>query len=141
MTIEPFDHTADLGLDLAAGSLEALYVEAAAAFTDARAGPATARQVAERRRPVADEGPGSSPVHWLEELLFCLDTDEFLVSRAEVELDELEGGRLGLRAWVAGERFDPDRHPANVAIKGITYHQLAVRRDGDRWRARVIFDI
>ena len=141
MTIEPFDHTADIGFDLEAGSLAELYVEAAAAFTDTIADLETVRQVEERQLQVVAEDPETLMVNWLEELLFCLDSDQFLVSRAEIELDELEGGGLELSAWVAGERFDPDRHPANVAIKGVTYHQLAVRRDGDRWRARVILDI
>ncbi len=141
MTIEPFDHTADIGVDLEAGSLEELYAEAAAAFTDAIADLETVRQVEQRQLQVAGEDRETLMVAWLEELLFCLDTEQFLVSRAEIELGELEGGRLELRAWVAGERFDPDRHPANVAIKGVTYHQLEVRQDGDRWRARVIFDI
>ena len=76
-----------------------------------------------------------------QELLFCFDVDHYLVRRAEIELDERPDDMLELRATVRGERFDPDRHPVKVAIKGITYHGLEVRQSADRWRARVIFDI
>lgn len=140
MTIEPIDHTADLGFDLEAPSLEALYARAAAAFSDAITDVEAERPVEERRLRVTEADRELLLVVWLEELLFRFDTDHFLVGSAEVELAERDEG-LELRAAVYGERYDPDRHPVKVAIKGITYHGLEVRRSGDRWRARVIFDI
>ncbi len=99
------------------------------------------RPVDDRRLTVRDTDRELLMVEWLEELLFLFDTEWYLVRRAEIEIGELEDGVLELRASVAGERFDPDRHPVTVAVKGITYHALAVSHDGDRWRARVIFDI
>ena len=141
MTIEPVDHTADVGVDIEAGSLEELYSEAAAAFTDTITDAGTLRPLEERRLRLRDADRELLLVAWLEELLFLFDVESYLVARAEVELVELEGGLLELRARVSGERFDPDRHPEKVAIKGVTYHALAVRQDGARWRARVIFDI
>lgn len=140
MTIEPIDHTADVGVDLEAGSLEALYAEAAAAFTDTITELGTVAPGEERRLSLSEADRELLLVEWLGELLFLFDTEEYLVRRAEIELGERDGV-LELTAVVSGERFDPRRHPVKVAIKGITYHGLAVRREGGRWRGRVIFDI
>ncbi len=79
-------------------------------------------------------------VEWLEELVFRLDSESRLFRRAEVELGE-DGGRVVLKATLRGETYDPERHPLKVAIKGVTYHGLEVRRTDRGWRARVIFDI
>lgn len=141
MTIEFIDHTADVGVDLWAESLEELYAEAAAAFTDTITDLGTVRPIEERQLHAAGEDRETLMVNWLEELLFCLDTEGYLVSFVDIELREHESGSIELSATVSGERFHPERHPTNVAIKGITYHQLSVRREGDRWRGRVIFDI
>jgi SHS2 domain-containing protein len=37
--------------------------------------------------------------------------------------------------------FDPDRHEIECDIKAVTYHQIEVSRRGERWVARIIFDL
>lgn len=146
MTIRPLDHTADLGVEIDASSLEDLYAQAARAFCDTITDAATVRPRQRRRlRVVAPAVPRPDHealmVEWLEELLYRFETEGWLYSRAEITLGESPDDGLELAAEVAGEPFDPDRHPQKVAIKGITYHALAVEQHGDGWRARVIFDI
>ena len=145
MSIEPIDHTADIGADLEAGSLEALYERAAIAFCDAIVEVDTVRPTWERRLRVQADDRELLMVEWLEELLFLFDTEDYLTSRARVILNTLDTGKLELRATVRGEAYARDRHPVKVAIKGVTYHGLSVRQiqaaAGERWRARVIFDI
>ena len=46
-----------------------------------------------------------------------------------------------IRASGAGERVDPSRHRLYTELKGVTYHQLAVRETPHGWWARVIFDV
>lgn len=70
---------------------------------------------------------------WLRELLFLYEVEGFAYRDAAFEaLSE-----RGLRATVFGQ-------PATRAIreiKGVTYHDLAVRQTDGAWRARVIFDV
>jgi hypothetical protein len=44
-------------------------------------------------------------------------------------------------APLRGEVFDPNRHMPRGEIKAVTYHQLAVEKLADEWRARIIFDV
>ena len=63
--------------------------------------------------------------------------DDFVLSRFKVQ--PLEG--TSLRARVGCDRFDPEVHEPLFGLKAITYHQLYVRYDHDRYEAQVIVDI
>ena len=133
-------HTADLGVEIEAASLDALFADAVAAFSDAIT---EVDQVAERvARPLSAEAPELPDLllAWLEELLYLFETEGLIFRRAEARVDHREG------AWRAageayGEPWDEARLPLKVLIKAITYHQLEVTRTAQGFRARVIFDI
>ncbi len=97
-------------------------------------------------------------VSWLNELIFHFDTYNFIGK--EIMIAEItpsltlppRGGGLGgggsgrterfrLKASVAGEEFDAERHESKLLIKAATYHRLKVEEENGRWKAEVIFDI
>lgn len=140
MSWTQIDHTADIGLDLRAPTLEELLVEAARGFCDSITDLQAVRASEERTFELTATDHEELLICWLEELHFAFESDHFLPSRVEVELDG-SGERIRLHASVHGEPYDPDRHPLKVAIKAVTYHQLQVVETDDDWQARVIFDI
>ena len=135
-----FDHTADIGVEVTAPSLPVLYETAAFALFDIMAEP---RETHPDSKGVSLEVSVTAAdleellVRWLSELLYLYDTRGLLLYRFEVV--EVSAGRL--RARVEGERPDPLRHRVKTEIKAVTYHQVTVKRDGDSWRARVVFDV
>ena len=141
MPFTPIDHTADIGVDLEAASLEELFAEAARGFTDALTDLETVEPVVRRHLEVSAGDRELLMVEWLEELVFLFDVEALVFNVVGLEIDETPEGGFKLAAEVAGEVVDPDRHPTKVAIKGITYHELEIRHDADLWRGRVIFDI
>lgn len=142
MTYRFLDHTADVAVELAAPTLGELFAEALAAFTDTVTELDRVAAGAERRFAVEAGDVESLLVDWLGELLYAFEVDRLLFRQAEVEVAEVEGGRLRLGARVRGEAYDPDRHPIKVLVKAVTYHGLEVREvDGGGWLGRVIFDI
>jgi SHS2 domain-containing protein len=159
------DHTADVGVEIAAPSLGDLFSEAAAAFTDTVTVHSAVRAAEERRVEATADGLEELMVDWLGELLYLFDSEGLLVGEAEVEIARaeaapesgapesgwhlselnddrgLEGG-WHLSARVHGEVYEPERHPVKVLIKAVTYHELVVRKSTEGgWFARVIFDI
>lgn len=135
-----FDHTADVGADLEAPTLGELYGEALGAFTDTLTERGRVEPREERAFAVAAADREALLVEWLDELLYAWEVDGMLFRDAAVEVtEEPPGVRLTARA--RGERYDPERHPVKVLIKGITWHGLAVEPVEDGWRGRVIFDI
>ena len=140
MTYRLIEHTADTGLEVEAESLDELFVEALRGMTDCiteleQVAPKTRRRIGVRAADL-----GQLLVEWLSEVVYVFEVEDLLSSQAEVEIQESEAG-FELEATVAGEPFDPDRHPVKIAIKAVTYHQLAVEQTANGWRARVIFDI
>ena len=61
-------------------------------------------------------------VDWLSEVLYLFDASRFAGRRFVV--DEISS--KGLRARLFGELRDPRRHPWELIIKAVTYHQLKV---------------
>jgi SHS2 domain-containing protein len=141
MTYRFVDHTADLAVELASPTLEGLFAEAVAAFTDAVVDRERVLERERRERSVAAADLERLLVSWLEEVLIAFEVDAFLVRRAEVAIAEAEGGGRTLRGALFGQPLDASRHPVKVLIKGISYHGLRVEPGPEGWRATVVFDI
>jgi SHS2 domain-containing protein len=134
------DHTADVAADLTGRSPAELFAFAAQAMTDtitalSAVGPAVTQSVTLEAGSLED-----LLVDWLNELLYRFEVQNLLVSDATVTLRE-QNGRWYLEATVAGESFDPARHPSRVLVKSATYHGLNVTTANGTWKARIVFDI
>jgi SHS2 domain-containing protein len=140
MAFRPLEHTADLGIEVRAAELDELFVDAAAGLCDAVTELERVEPRRERTFTLRAEALDLLLVAWLEDLLYHLDVGGELYAAGEAAV-EGHGSCWSLQARMRGETFDPERHHLKVQVKAITYHGLEVERDGEGWRARVIFDI
>lgn len=156
-TLRELPHTADIGFEVEAETLEGLFslagrglvralgASASDEGTDAGASEAAAEVEVRLERPDLER----LLVAWLRELLHrSMQTGQVPEARSV----EVGGGRAGDGGTLAGGGSGAVRLRARVAwrpaagepqreIKGITYHGLAVeRREGD-WHARVVLDV
>ncbi len=132
------DHTADSGIELTAPTLHAAFESAAAAMFDLIC-PLDSVQAVETFPVDVEARAGDREallVRWLAELLYIYESRRVLL--CEFSVVEMDDGRL--RALASGETFDPERHGVAVELKAPTYHDLVLRRQGDHWVVRVIFD-
>jgi SHS2 domain-containing protein len=134
------DHTADVGLDVTAPTLAELFRSAADGMfqlllgsghtgTALNEGSPDDRQLALR----ADDAAALFSA-WLRELLYLYDVSG--LCPVKVEFSELDARQLE-----ANVRFGHVIGAPIREIKGVTYHQLAVRQEGGSWHARVVFDV
>jgi protein archease len=131
------EHTADIGLEVEAASLEECFARAAAGlFSSFAEEPAAAGE--ERTITVSLSATSLEEllVLWLEELLYRADTDQLVFTAFKVDaVDDLSlGGQAEAR--LAGSQT-----MAEPPVKGVTRHDLWVRKLGDTWRAHVILDV
>ena len=137
MTFEILEHTADIGFR-AFGATEAeLFQNAAAALISISYRPETVTERETRAIAAVGEDRESLMVNWLQELLWLIDGECWLPRRVEVQ--EITGGRIAATAY--GEPRNSECHEFNVIVKAVTYHQLRVGRDAERWVAEVYLDI
>jgi SHS2 domain-containing protein len=137
------EHTADLGIEIEADSLERLFEAGAYGLTgvlvglEVGAGPSDSSPAVIWRHLVL-EAPDREAllVDWLRELLYIQETEGLLLARAEVE--DLGDTKLAARA---GFTRPPPVGGAERELKGVTYHDLEVRQREGGWYARVVFDL
>jgi SHS2 domain-containing protein len=141
MPWRPLEHTADLGIEVDAASLEGLFADAARGLLETITDASTVALHDTVELRLAAAALDLLLVEWLEELLFRFDASGELWAEHALRLDEVASGGWSLRATSRGEPYAPGRHPLRTQVKAITYHGLEVRRDGETWRARVIFDL
>jgi len=134
--VEPLDHTADVGYDVTAGSLEELFGRAAVGAIWLALGCLPPDGYEERRLVLEGESLAGLLRAWLREVLFWQEVEGFALSTVSEIAIEPEGVQLEARVLGGPPLGDPERE-----IKGVTWHGLAVRTTAEGWTARIIFDV
>jgi SHS2 domain-containing protein len=132
MTWELIDHTGDLAVVAHAPTLEALFAECARAMFSIIAETPDPKPSATDAFPVAGADPAEELREFLGELLYRFSAEHRLYVGFTPGAGTIDA------AW---ESYDEIRHPLRTELKAVTWHQLEAVRDGDGWRARVIFDV
>jgi SHS2 domain-containing protein len=128
------EHPADLLLHFWAPTEAELLVEGARALIEVLTEAATLTADGERRIQIDAMDDGDRLVCWLNEVLVLATLDGFLLTDADVTLQD-----RGLTAVVRGQ--------ANAIallrteLKSVTYHDLLLRRDADRVVGQVVVDV
>ena len=134
---ETLEHTADIGFRAWGATAPELFRNAARAMMAIALDPATLSGGEEKKVEVTGDGYPDLMVNWLSKVLYFFDSDKF--AGRDFRVDEIDGNHL--RARLIGEPRDPQRHPWELIIKAITYHQLKVEEVNGRWEAEVFLDI
>ena len=139
--IRMLDHTADVGFELAAPTLEALFDEARQAllmtlFEEPPKG-------GEEERLVRLSGPDRETllVRWINELVFFVLEESFVPTGAELRIQEDSEKAQSLEAHLIGVPLDLEGQGFQGEIKSATFHGLHVTPGNDGWQARVILDV
>lgn len=134
-----FDHTADIGMQVESATLDDLFLNAAKGLAElVVSDPTTLHKQESISFEIENDDLSLLFFDFLNELLFRFETEGKIFWTGAVSLDV---DNHHLTAHLAGDVFDPERHPAGHEVKAVTYHQLSVRRECDGWIAEVIFDI
>ena len=150
------NHTADLGIEVYGEELQDLFSNAGFALFDIITDISRVKETTERVITIEGNDLEQLMVNWLNELLYLFDVEGLLFKRFEVQ----EVGNNHLKALVAGECYDQDRHIIETAVKAATYHQIQVVKELKastgtpaeagvgllltnpyKWRAMIIIDL
>ena len=153
------DHTADVGFDVTTPTPEALFDLAARGMLallrgeedgggagQSATGAGLLRSDTDRALTLSAPEPARLLADWLRELLFLHEVERLDYDGASFQALRLTGSPPD--AGVAGApcrltaavRFLAGGHAVRE-IKGVTYHEIEVRRAPAGWSARVIFDV
>jgi SHS2 domain-containing protein len=131
------NHTGDLAVEIYGQSLKDLYENAGQALFAVLTDPSKVEARVETAIALSYDNLETLLVDWLGELLYLHDAKELLFGRFEVE--SIENGCFEAKAW--GESFQVGRHVIRTGVKAVTFHELEVKQERGRWRARVTLDL
>ena len=129
---------ADAAFQAEADSLEELFALCAQAAFDVMADTKTVEPKSEEQVELAGQTLDELLFDWLAELIYLKDKKSMLFSRFDVHIDKNNGHALKASVW--GEPADQKKHRVRVDVKAVTYHLLEVKKEKDKWTARVILD-
>ena len=136
-SVREFAHTADVGFEVEAPTVPALFERAALglAATIADLDGVVARD----RRTVAVQADDRTVLlhDFLHAILLLAQVEGFLISAVEVQ----EADETAVRAVVLGEPVDPGRHRLHGEVKAVTWHGLTVEPTDAGWRGWVLLDV
>ena len=138
--MQPFrelEHTADIGFEAFGSTREEAFANAARALVHLIIDSESIVPREEKAFQIEGSNPAELLVNWLGEILYLFDAEGWLFREFEVR----KVGDRSLSASARGEKFDRTRHQAKLLVKAITYHQLALEKIPQGWRAQVYVDI
>lgn len=138
-------HTADVGIEVSADSIEALFIDAAKGWKYCVIENSPTEEQSKKEIRLSAISPEDLMVRWLNELNFYLTVKEWIlhdVTQCQIESD----GSGSNTEWsgnfsINGEPLDYEKHEICIEIKSVTYHQLEIEEVSNRYKTRIIFDI
>ncbi|HEY7713150.1 MAG TPA: archease [Candidatus Binatia bacterium] len=76
-------------------------------------------------------------VNWMRELLYLFQGSGYLLR--EFLIREVKDTMV--KAEVAGEKIDPDRHEIQQEIATVAFHKSRMEKTGNQWTAHLIFEV
>ena len=139
--IRMLDHTADVGFEIGAPTLEALFDEARRALliTMFERPPERGEEECSVRLSATDLE--ILLVRWVNELIYLIQSAGFVPVRTGIRIREADMGGFFLEGLLAGAALDLEGYGWQGEIKSATFHGLAVVPEGEGWQARVILDV
>jgi len=137
MFYQPIPHTADIGFKVWGDSLEELFSNAARAMTDCMVqiddGVPTQTVFVQLKAESLEE----LLVQWLSEVLYHFETDGLLGLGFHV----LQCQMKDFKATIHGIGWDPKQFPLKTQIKAVTFHEMKIEKQNNRYEAQVILDV
>jgi SHS2 domain-containing protein len=135
------DHTADVALEVQAGDLETLFIDAAKGWKVVVLEDSETSFQQTRAVKLTSFEPEDLLVQWLGELNYLLTVHQWVMHevwdlKLKTPLDEWH-----LEAQIAGEPLNPQKHYIYSDIKAVTYHQLDIKKVDGEYRTKIIFDL
>jgi SHS2 domain-containing protein len=131
------EHTADVGFEAFGSTREEVFANAARALMNLIVDLDSIEPREAVPLQISGPDPESVLVNWLSEILYLHDAEGWLFR--DFEIQNLQDDSLS--ALARGEKFQRPRHQAKLLVKAITYHQLALEKTPQGWRAQVYVDI
>ncbi len=132
-------HTADVKFQAFGNSLEQAFLNAALALQEVMTKKVKIKSAITKKIKVKGKDNEALLYNFLEEFLFLLDAEDFILSKIKKIKIDGKGKENKLEAEIAGDKAS--RYKFNNDVKAITYNQMYVRKLAGKFICQVVLDV
>jgi SHS2 domain-containing protein len=135
MKFKFFEHTADVKFQAYGKTLNEAFENSALAMANAMYKEEIKTKI-KKKIKVKGKDLENLLYNFLEELIFILDTTGFFVSKAKVKIDEK---KLELVGELEGD--DAANYSIGLDVKAVTYNEMFVKKEKNKYVCQVVLDV
>ncbi|MDH3353159.1 MAG: archease [Nanoarchaeota archaeon] len=129
------EHTADVKFRATGENLNEMFISAAEALNETIRGDIKILEQKEKTFEIKEKDVENLLYNFLEEFLFLLDAENFLVSKIKsIEIKDNE-----LKCIVTGD--SAENYKFTNDVKAITYSNMFVREENGKFKCQVVLDV
>lgn len=127
------EHTADIKFQAFGLTKEEMFENAGLAMFNSMSEDSVKAKI---KKKISVEGKDNESLmyNFLEELLFLFDTEHFFVSKIKIKIKDNK-----LTADITGDLVE--NYDIKIDIKAITYNEMFVKQEGNKWLCQVVLDV
>lgn len=133
---EYLEHTADIKIRAYGSSLEEAFKNSAYALTDVVTDHKKVKKKIKKQINVESENQEALLYDFLEQFIILLDSEGFLLA----EIKDLKINNLKLTAKIIGDN-KPQNYETKTYVKAITYQEMFIKKEKDKYTIQFIPDI
>lgn len=134
-------HTADIGLELKAPSVEKLFEEAALGFKYCLIEEGDIESEELKNIHLTGNNLEDLIVQWLSELNYLVTVHNWILNEVKIIKIFSKNSDWILDSTILGKIIDFNKHEIAIDIKAITYHQLKIEQTKGMFKTKIFFDI
>ena len=135
------EHTADMYIEAHGASLEETFSNIAIGLGFLIIESDNVEEKIEKKIMVESEDIESLLFDFLSEILIFQDAESLIFHNVVVEKIEKKEKLWSLIAKIKGEKFNPKKHKQGTHVKAITYHNMEIKKQREKFKVRVLVDI
>ena len=134
------EHTADTKFQAFGNNLEEAFSNAAIAMFEVMVKTEKIEKKIVKKIELKADDKESLLYKWLEELLFLLDTEFFMLNNIKSMTIKQEGEKYSLISEIEGDTYK-DEYNMHGSIKAVTYNEMFVKEEKGKAIVQVVLDI
>lgn len=130
---EYFEHTADILFKAYGKNVNEVFENSVYAMFKVMSDDKVKEKI-KRKFNVSGKDYESLLYNFLEEFLFLLDSENFFVAKVKVKIN-----KFSLEAEAVGDSVK--NYETNLDVKAVTYNNMFVKKEKEKWVAQVVLDV
>jgi len=129
------EHTADVKFQAFGKDIGKVFIHSATALKESICGKKKVKEIKKKIINLKRKDFESLLYAFLEEILYLLDAENFLISR----IGKIKIEKFTLKATIMGD--DASNYELANPVKAVTYNEMFVKKEKNLWTAQVVLDV